>query len=275
MVCGGSSCLPRIGTSRPDPLYAAYVLVLVLGLRRGEALGLTWQDVNLDTGEIVVTWQLQRTRGQLQHRETKTPGSEATLPLPDICVTALKLRAERQDRDRIAADDAWQDTGLVFTTRYGTPYEPRNFTRHFARAARRQASATSRFTTPAVPADRSWPRSTSTLASPCRSCGIARSPSRWRSIPRFRTPAPATHCGAWATSLTASVAVLLCCTGTQTRSLRRVLPGGAKGSRTPDLLVANQALCQLSYGPAERCSQGTGPGGPRRRLDDMHRAGLS
>ena len=115
-----------------DPLYAAYVLVLVLGLRRGEALGLTWQDVNLDTGEIAVTWQLQRSRGQLQHRETKTPGSEATLPLPDICVTALKLRAERQARDRAAADDAWQDTGLVFTTAYGTPYEPRNFARHFA-----------------------------------------------------------------------------------------------------------------------------------------------
>lgn len=32
--------------------------VLALGLRRGEALGLTWQDVNLDTREIVVTWQL-------------------------------------------------------------------------------------------------------------------------------------------------------------------------------------------------------------------------
>jgi integrase len=52
--------------------------------------------------------------------------------LPDICVTALKLRAERQARDRAATDDAWHDTGLVFTTAYGTPYEPRNFARHFA-----------------------------------------------------------------------------------------------------------------------------------------------
>jgi integrase len=52
-----------------DPLYAAYVLVLVLGLRRGEALGLTWQDVSLDAAELAVTWQIQRTRGQLHHRE--------------------------------------------------------------------------------------------------------------------------------------------------------------------------------------------------------------
>jgi integrase len=115
-----------------DPLYAAYVLVLVLGLRRGEALGLTWEDINLDAAEIAVTWQLQRSRGQLHHRETKTPGSEATLPLPGICLTALKLRAEHQARDRSAAGDVWQDSSLVFTTTLGTPYEPRNFARHFA-----------------------------------------------------------------------------------------------------------------------------------------------
>jgi integrase len=114
-----------------DPLYAAYVLVLVLGLRRGEVLGLTWPDISLDTAEVTINWQLQRSRGQLHHRETKTPGSSALLPLPEICATALKLRAEQQGRDRAAADDAWQETGLVFTTAYGTPYVPRNFARHF------------------------------------------------------------------------------------------------------------------------------------------------
>jgi integrase len=114
-----------------DPLYATYVLVLVLGLRRGEALGLSWDDINLDKREISITRQLQRSRGELLHRETKTPGSDAILPLPDICVAALRLRAERQAADRAKAGDIWQDTGLVFTTSYGTPYEPRNFARHF------------------------------------------------------------------------------------------------------------------------------------------------
>jgi integrase len=115
-----------------DPLYAAYVLVLVLGLRRCEALGLMWEDVSLDTCEVRINWQLQRSRGQLRHRETKTPGSDATLPLPAICATALKLRAEQQAADRAAAADAWRDIGLVFTTAYGNAYEPRNFARHFA-----------------------------------------------------------------------------------------------------------------------------------------------
>ncbi len=66
-------------------------------------------------------------------RETKTEGSEAPLPLPDLCVTALKLRSQQQDTDRDQADDAWIDTGLVFTTRHGTPIEPRNFNRSFDR----------------------------------------------------------------------------------------------------------------------------------------------
>ncbi|MCT2278085.1 site-specific integrase [Micromonospora chalcea] len=112
-----------------DPLYAAYALVLVTGLRKGEALGLTWEDIDLDAGELAIGHQLQRVRGQLLHRDTKTQASDATLPLPDICLTALKLRSEQRDEARAAAGKAWHESGLVFTTRYGTPIEPRNFQR--------------------------------------------------------------------------------------------------------------------------------------------------
>ena len=67
-----------------DPLSAAYVLVLVLGLRKGEVLGLVWGDVDLVAGELVIGRQLQRVRRELLHRETKTQASDATLPLPGI-----------------------------------------------------------------------------------------------------------------------------------------------------------------------------------------------
>lgn len=49
----------------------AYVLILVLGLRKGEVLGLVWDDVNLDSAELTMGYQLQRVSGQLLHRETK------------------------------------------------------------------------------------------------------------------------------------------------------------------------------------------------------------
>src|SRR5271165_1656381 len=42
-----------------DPLYAAYVLILVLGLRKGEVVGLSWTAVNLDRAELSVGWQFQ------------------------------------------------------------------------------------------------------------------------------------------------------------------------------------------------------------------------
>jgi integrase len=117
-----------------DPFYAAYVLILVLGMRKGEVLGLPWEPaVNLDRAELYVGEQLQRVGRQLLRRETKTESSEAPLPLPDLCAAALKLRQQRQNTDRDRAGDAWTDTGLVFTTRYGTPIEPRNFNRSFDR----------------------------------------------------------------------------------------------------------------------------------------------
>lgn len=124
-----------------DPLYPAYVLILVLGLRRGEVLGLTWKNVDLDAGEITVALQLQRINRQLVHDETKTEASSATLPLPEICVTALRLRREAQEIAKRAAGELWTDSDFVFTTRYGTPIEPRNFNRSFAA---RSAAATVR-----------------------------------------------------------------------------------------------------------------------------------
>lgn len=77
-------------------LYAAYVLIVVLGLRKGEVLGLSWDRVDLDTAELYVGEHLQRVKGPLIRRPVKTESSEAPLPLPELCVTALKLRRERQ-----------------------------------------------------------------------------------------------------------------------------------------------------------------------------------
>ncbi len=123
--------------SERDPLYAVYVLILVLGLRKGEVLGLTWDDIDLDAGELSIGRQLQRVSRQLLHRETKTSTSDATLPLPDICAAALKLREAEEADAREKAGSAWQGGKLIFTTKWGTPIEPRNFNRSWdARCAK-------------------------------------------------------------------------------------------------------------------------------------------
>jgi integrase len=105
--------------SEQDPLYAVYVLILVLGLRKGEVLGLTWDDVDLDEGELSIGRQLQRVSRQLLHRETKTATSDATLPLPDICAAALRLRKVEEAHARELAGAAWQGGKLIFTDQMG------------------------------------------------------------------------------------------------------------------------------------------------------------
>lgn len=124
--------------ARDDHLFAAWVLVLTLGLRRGEVLGLTWKSIDFETGELYVDHQIQRAGRQILHRETKTEESDDFLPLPELCLKALRMRRAQQTGDRKAAGELWQDThGLVFTTKHGTPIEPGNLTRMFALRARR------------------------------------------------------------------------------------------------------------------------------------------
>ncbi len=119
-----------------DPLLAGYVLLLVLGLRRGELLGLAWEDVDLAPAEARIAWQLQRVEGGLIRRRTKTQASDAVLPLPEICVQALEDRLALEQNWRAVAAEAWQGSGLVLTTRYGMPIDPRNFHRMFKQRAR-------------------------------------------------------------------------------------------------------------------------------------------
>lgn len=118
---------------KDDPLYAAWVLAIVMAMRRGEILGVTWDVLDLDAGKLRVQDQLQRVGSELLHRETKTEDSDDFLPLPPIVVTALRLRKAQQISDAKAAGEAWSNKlNLVFTTKYGTPYEPANVTRMFA-----------------------------------------------------------------------------------------------------------------------------------------------
>ncbi|MGH3868691.1 MAG: tyrosine-type recombinase/integrase [Pseudonocardiaceae bacterium] len=75
--------------------------------------------------------QLQRVAGKLRHDETKTDDSTRVVALPRTCVRALRQHRAQQAADQVGAGNRWTDSGLVFTTRKGTPIEPRNINRTF------------------------------------------------------------------------------------------------------------------------------------------------
>ncbi|MGW4426662.1 site-specific integrase [Streptosporangium sp. NPDC004631] len=105
------------------------VLAVCLGLRRGELLGLRWQDVDLETGTLEVIQTLQRVGRRLRFVQPKTEDSERTIPLPPICLDALKEHCKRQFAERSDHWPDWEDHGLVFPSRRGTSMEPDNLRR--------------------------------------------------------------------------------------------------------------------------------------------------
>jgi integrase len=120
-----------IAACRGDRLEALYIIALGLGLRQGEALGIRWEDVDLDGGVLRLRKQVQRVDGKLQLVDLKTRRSRRTLPLPPFAIAALREHRTRQREERMHAGPAWQTTGAVFTTQIGTLLDARNVTRWF------------------------------------------------------------------------------------------------------------------------------------------------
>ena len=73
-----------------DRLEALYRVALALGLRLGEALGLSWEDVDFATGTLRVKRSLQRVDGKLMLKEPKTEKSRRALTMPQTLAVALR-----------------------------------------------------------------------------------------------------------------------------------------------------------------------------------------
>ncbi|WP_251059221.1 MULTISPECIES: tyrosine recombinase XerC, partial [unclassified Streptomyces] len=119
-------------------LHALYELALHTGLRKGELLGLRWEDLNLNAGTASIRRTLQRTNaGGLTTLPTKTRASERRIALPARCLQSLKHHREQQQQERNTAGAEWQQSAYVFTTPQGRPIDPANLTRTFTTLLRK------------------------------------------------------------------------------------------------------------------------------------------
>ncbi len=145
-----------LAAAQGDRLEALFSVALALGLRQGEALGLSWSDVDLDAGTLTVRWQLQQIKARatpanptpgvvLTLVEPKTKRSRRTLPIPDELLRTLKEHRRRQLVERLVAGPRWGGKGrlvamdperrepwdLVFTSTIGTPLDTANITKTY------------------------------------------------------------------------------------------------------------------------------------------------
>jgi integrase len=126
-----------LNAAKSSRYHPAFVLLAATGLRRGEALALTWADVDLDTGVLRVRGTLARVGGQLTVTPPKTAKSRRTLRLAPGIVATLRAHRRVQATERIKAANIWHESGFVFTTENGQPVDPDNLLRALKTAAER------------------------------------------------------------------------------------------------------------------------------------------
>jgi integrase len=106
---------------RFEPLY---VMAITTGLRRGELLGLRWDDADLERGTLRVARSLVREGGSHKLGETKTRRGRRQVNLTPRAVAALKAHRKRQLEERVKLAGLYEDRGLIFATNVGTPLNP-------------------------------------------------------------------------------------------------------------------------------------------------------
>ena len=122
---------------------------MALGLRQGELLGLTWEDIDLEVGTLRVRRGLKRYDGAYHLDDPKTERSRRVLSLPAPLVPALRAHRDRQQFERQTAGASWRgnDWNLVFTRPNGRPLHSTTVTKQFKKRLRSAGLPQVRFTT--------------------------------------------------------------------------------------------------------------------------------
>ncbi|GAV22668.1 tyrosine-type recombinase/integrase [Carboxydothermus pertinax] len=115
-------------------LGTAFILALGTGLRRGELLGLHWEDIDLEEGILHVKRNVVYVRGHgIVVQPPKTEKGNRTIPIPKLVLKMLEGHQER-----LKAEGLYRPDGPVFPSKNGTYMYPDNFERTF-RKLRKEA----------------------------------------------------------------------------------------------------------------------------------------
>ncbi len=116
-------------------LHVLYLLVVMTGLRRGEAVGLRWDDVDFDAGVLHVRQQVVQIGRAMHVGPPKTTSGERVVPLASATLAALRAHRTAQAAERVRWGSAWTDSGRAFTREDGQGLKPSYVSRLFRRLA--------------------------------------------------------------------------------------------------------------------------------------------
>lgn len=127
---------------RLRPLWSLYATT---GARRGELLGLTWDDIDLDSGTITIRRALTPVGRKLLIGEPKTQSGRRTISLPPAVAAALKHYRTAQKEEKMQNRDIWaaecceacRGLNLVFTREDGVELHPDRVSKLFEAAVAR------------------------------------------------------------------------------------------------------------------------------------------
>jgi integrase len=126
-----------LASVREDRLYAAWLLLATLGMRRGELLGLRWADVDLNEGRIAIRHTLVMVDGKPAMAEPKTAKGRRSLTLAPEVLDSLRVHHAHQVAERLSQGTDYSDSGLVITAEDGRPMHPETLSGVFVRRAKR------------------------------------------------------------------------------------------------------------------------------------------
>ena len=132
-VWDSSQAAAFLAEADPTDLAALWRVALICGLRRGELLGLRWDDLDLDRGTLAVRRTLSRgTGGTWVLGEPKTATGRRSIALPASCVAAQRKHRAAQNAERLRLGPLWQDQGYIFTGATGQPLHVNSLTTRYA-----------------------------------------------------------------------------------------------------------------------------------------------
>lgn len=122
----------KLAEQEGHPLFPCFHLIAYTGLRRGEAIGLRHQDLNLESGTISVVQTISRSLHKgIIVEPTKTNASRRMIDLDDETIGVLRAHLGKQLLHRMELEGAYDDNGLVFPGPLGQPLNPMAVTRGF------------------------------------------------------------------------------------------------------------------------------------------------